>query len=104
MTCKAKQYSDQMVCEVCDLTWDMNDPKPPVCGKEPELKIYTSEKEMLKDIIKQLEADKAMLVEMCEKMLPFFEREAIQAQMMVGMNSFTGMYLQLKELLEKVRG
>lgn len=32
MNCKAIQHSDQMVCESCGLTWDMNDPSPPVCG------------------------------------------------------------------------
>lgn len=31
MNCKAIQHSDQMVCESCGLTWDMNDPSPPVC-------------------------------------------------------------------------
>ncbi len=30
--CKAKQYSDQVVCKECDLTWDMNDPCPPNCA------------------------------------------------------------------------
>lgn len=31
MTCKAKQYSDQMICGKCGLQWDMNDPDPPEC-------------------------------------------------------------------------
>lgn len=30
MTCKAAQYSDQMVCE-CGQRWDINDPHPPNC-------------------------------------------------------------------------
>lgn len=30
MTCKARQYSDQMSC-VCGLVWDVNDPDPPKC-------------------------------------------------------------------------
>lgn len=32
--CKARQYSDQMMCGQCGLTWDMNDPEPPTCGEE----------------------------------------------------------------------
>lgn len=28
--CKARQFSDQMVCQ-CGLAWDMNDPDPPPC-------------------------------------------------------------------------
>lgn len=31
MTCKARQHSDQMVCDRCNLCWDMNDPDPPEC-------------------------------------------------------------------------
>lgn len=31
--CEAMQKSDQMVCESCELTWDMNDMYPPVCRK-----------------------------------------------------------------------
>lgn len=31
MTCAARQYSDQMHCGKCGLTWDMNDPEPPRC-------------------------------------------------------------------------
>lgn len=31
MTCKAIQYSDQMVCKPCQLAWDVNDPEPPRC-------------------------------------------------------------------------
>lgn len=30
--CSAKQFSDQMVCSTCELTWDVNDPEPPVCN------------------------------------------------------------------------
>lgn len=29
--CQAMQHSDQMVCEPCNLSWDMNDPAPPRC-------------------------------------------------------------------------
>ena len=32
-TCAARQHSDQMCCEECDLVWDMNDPHPPHCKK-----------------------------------------------------------------------
>jgi uncharacterized protein YbaR (Trm112 family) len=31
MTCKARQVSDQMVCNQCGLLWDVNDAEPPVC-------------------------------------------------------------------------
>jgi len=31
MTCKAKQYSDTMICDRCALQWDINDPEPPEC-------------------------------------------------------------------------
>ncbi len=29
--CQATQYSDQMYCRVCNLSYDVNDPDPPVC-------------------------------------------------------------------------
>lgn len=31
MKCRARQYSDQMICAACGLTWDTNDPDPPAC-------------------------------------------------------------------------
>lgn len=31
MTCKARRYSDQMICYTCGLQWDINDPEPPAC-------------------------------------------------------------------------
>lgn len=31
MTCQARQYSDEMSCAACGLSWDMNDPNPPKC-------------------------------------------------------------------------
>lgn len=31
MECKAIQYSDQMVCDRCQLKWDVNDIDPPKC-------------------------------------------------------------------------
>ena len=33
MKCDAKQFSNQLVCMHCDLTWDINDPEPPACLK-----------------------------------------------------------------------
>jgi hypothetical protein len=34
MTCKARQYSDQMLCDSCGVQWDVNDPEPPTCAAE----------------------------------------------------------------------
>jgi len=34
MKCQARQHSDQMHCAKCRLTWDANDPDPPVCRVE----------------------------------------------------------------------
>lgn len=31
--CEARQHSDQMVCGLCGLAWDVNDPYPPTCAK-----------------------------------------------------------------------
>ncbi len=31
MSCKARQYSDQMICDKCALQWDVNDPDRPEC-------------------------------------------------------------------------
>ena len=39
MACKAKQYSDQMVCVDCAQAWDMNDPDPPPC-KDTRMEDY----------------------------------------------------------------
>ena len=42
MYCKARQYSDEMVCHECNLRWDVNDQYPPDCfqgkssGKEED--------------------------------------------------------------------
>ncbi len=36
--CQAKIYGgDQMHCQRCDLTWDINDPYPPLCKSLEEL-------------------------------------------------------------------
>ena len=34
--CKARQFSDSVSCELCDLIWDMHDPEPPTCRYEDE--------------------------------------------------------------------
>ena len=31
MSCKAVQKSDSMVCDLCELQWDVNDHSPPTC-------------------------------------------------------------------------
>ena len=31
MSCQAQQMSDSMVCSVCEISWDVNDPDPPTC-------------------------------------------------------------------------
>lgn len=38
--CNALQYSDQMFCQTCGLTWDVNDPDEPACRPpvEPTVK------------------------------------------------------------------
>ncbi len=46
--CKARQHSDQMLCE-CGLGWDVNDPDPPVCTKQT---IATRELDMMRDTIR----------------------------------------------------
>lgn len=33
--CHVMQYSDQMICHTCNLTWDTNDSSPPACRKPP---------------------------------------------------------------------
>ena len=30
--CKARQHSDQMICDACGLQWDVNDIDPPECN------------------------------------------------------------------------
>ena len=36
-TCDAIQHSDQMVCETCNISWDVNDQHPPFCKPAKEL-------------------------------------------------------------------
>ena len=36
--CTARQYSDQMNCHRCGLVWDMNDPDPPRCKTDEQLR------------------------------------------------------------------
>lgn len=44
MACAATARGDQMLCSLCALQWDLNDPNPPACrrdagaGKYPKLK------------------------------------------------------------------
>ena len=33
MACGAYQQNDQMVCNKCDMRWDVKDPEPPTCGE-----------------------------------------------------------------------
>jgi hypothetical protein len=35
LSCETQQYSDQMICRRCALTWDINDPEPPKCKEPP---------------------------------------------------------------------
>lgn len=33
-SCRARQFSDQMRCDCCEQSWDMNDPEPPLCKQK----------------------------------------------------------------------
>ena len=44
MVCKARQYSDEMVCRACMLRWDTNDPDPQECNPKEEHPMPTSTK------------------------------------------------------------
>lgn len=46
--CKARQYSDQMACSECGLSWDVNDPEPPICGKKTALPGELAESRLLR--------------------------------------------------------
>lgn len=37
--CKARQFSDQMCCSKCNLSWDKNDPEPPTCNVQVSVPI-----------------------------------------------------------------
>ncbi len=37
ITCKARQFSDQMSCDRCGLVWDLNDDDPPECKTDRQL-------------------------------------------------------------------
>lgn len=39
MTCRARQFSDQMVCHTCGLVWDVNDPERPACNMDSKGKL-----------------------------------------------------------------
>lgn len=34
MKCKARRYSDEMICHHCSLRWDVSDMDPPHCERE----------------------------------------------------------------------
>ncbi len=38
MKCTARQFSDQKVCNRCGHCWDMNDPDPPKCKTDKQIK------------------------------------------------------------------
>lgn len=42
--CEARQYSCEMVCTRCNMTWDTNDPHPPKCKTGVELFQYVKER------------------------------------------------------------
>jgi hypothetical protein len=60
-TCKARQHSDQMLCE-CGLGWDMNDPDPPSCRKAAVgRQALESAREMLSSPMRLFERRKQLL-------------------------------------------
>ena len=46
--CMARQFSDQMHCNRCNLTWDAGDPNPPPC-KDPDWEMFDLERANKKD-------------------------------------------------------
>ena len=46
MNCRARQCSDQMVCNDCFLVWDMNDPEPPDCIKQKAKEKFATTEEI----------------------------------------------------------
>lgn len=70
--CKARQHSDQMLCE-CGLGWDMNDPDPPSCRKSAVgRQALESAREMLSSPMRLFERRKQLLslLEMPLRWLP----------------------------------
>lgn len=49
--CKARQYSDQMMCDYCGLAWDVNDHDPPDCVDRVKLD-GNKELQKIKQILK----------------------------------------------------
>lgn len=45
MTCQAKQMSDTMVCNMCEIAWGMNDPAPPACRANELVSIWKTRKQ-----------------------------------------------------------
>lgn len=37
--CNARRVNDQMMCAKCKLNWDHNDPEPPTCRPDTQLKV-----------------------------------------------------------------
>lgn len=46
LSCEARQISDQLRCEKCNLLWDMNDPEPPTCKTGKDL--FNDQREILR--------------------------------------------------------
>lgn len=38
MACKARRQGDQMYCYLCLKTWDHDDPEPPVCPEDTNVR------------------------------------------------------------------
>lgn len=68
--CKARQHSDQMMCE-CGRSWDVNDPEPPEC---PGTAAARENLEKIREVIKPALHGKTLpsLKEMPLKWLPTF--------------------------------
>ena len=53
--CKARTTGDQKLCYRCNLAWDINDPDPPQCRTDDELRLerglvaITNMREVLSD-------------------------------------------------------
>ena len=54
--CHARQYSDQMQCGKCGLTWDVNDPEPPKCNPIRQPDWREQDKKRGRDVLARLKA------------------------------------------------
>lgn len=50
MNCQARQMSDSMVCSVCEISWDVNDPDPPACRANELVSIGKTRMQMRKQL------------------------------------------------------